>query len=97
VCRRKNWREKYHLAQEAVAACGAGIDGEVKSMATVNLDQVMTFAPQVLQLNQKNIWLSYDEEADVFMKISKSPAMPTIRNCWIMMSLYAMKMMRSLA
>jgi hypothetical protein len=29
VCRRKNWREKYHLAQEAVAAGGVGVAGEV--------------------------------------------------------------------
>lgn len=30
VCRRKNWHEKYHLAQEAVAAGGVGIVGEKK-------------------------------------------------------------------
>lgn len=42
-------------------------------MATVNLDQVLTFVPQVLQLNQKNIWLSYDEEADVLYVNFKRP------------------------
>ena len=42
-------------------------------MATVNLDQVLTFVPQVLQLNQKNIWLSYDEEADVLYVNFKKP------------------------
>lgn len=42
-------------------------------MATVNLEQVLTFVPQVLQLNQKNIWLSYDEEADVLYLSFKKP------------------------
>jgi uncharacterized protein YuzE len=42
-------------------------------MATVNLDQVLTFVPQVLQLNQKNIWLSYDEAADVLYVNFKKP------------------------
>lgn len=42
-------------------------------MATVNLDQVLTFVPQVLQLHQKNIWLSYDEEADVLYVNFKKP------------------------
>lgn len=42
-------------------------------MATINLDQVLTFVPQVLQLNQKNIWLSYDEEADVLYVNFKKP------------------------
>jgi hypothetical protein len=31
VCRRKNWREKLHLAQEAVAAGGVGVVGEIRS------------------------------------------------------------------
>ncbi|MFH1905891.1 MAG: DUF2283 domain-containing protein [Chloroflexota bacterium] len=43
-------------------------------MATVNLDQVITFVPQVLQLNQKSIWLSYDEEADVLYVNFKKPS-----------------------
>ena len=43
-------------------------------MATVNLDQAITFVPQVLQLNQKNIWLSYDEEADVLYLNFKKPS-----------------------
>ena len=43
-------------------------------MATVNLDQMMTFVPQVLQLHQKNIWLSYDEEADVLYLNFKKPS-----------------------
>lgn len=34
-------------------------------MVTVNLENVMTFVPQVLKLRQNNIWLSYDQEADV--------------------------------
>jgi uncharacterized protein YuzE len=42
-------------------------------MATVNLEQVLTFVPQVLQLQQKNIWLSYDEEADVLYVNFKKP------------------------
>jgi uncharacterized protein YuzE len=42
-------------------------------MATVDLEQVLTFVPQVLQLQQKNIWLSYDEEADVlYVNFKKS-------------------------
>jgi uncharacterized protein YuzE len=43
-------------------------------MATVNLEQVITFVPQVLQLNQKNIWLSYDKEADVLYLNFKKPS-----------------------
>jgi len=42
-------------------------------MVTVSLDQVLTFVPQVLQLHQKNIWLSYDEEADVLYLNFKKP------------------------
>ena len=42
-------------------------------MATVSLDHILTFVPQVLQLHQKNIWLSYDEEADVLYLNFKKP------------------------
>jgi uncharacterized protein YuzE len=42
-------------------------------MATVNLEHVMTFVPQVLNLHQNNIWLSYDEEADVLYLNFKKP------------------------
>ena len=40
----------------------------------VNIDNVLTFVPQVLQLHQKNIWLSYDEEADVLYLYFKKPS-----------------------
>jgi uncharacterized protein YuzE len=43
-------------------------------MDTVNLEGVLTFVPQVLQLHQKNIWLSYDEEADVLYLNFKKPS-----------------------
>lgn len=43
-------------------------------MATIDLNRVLTFVPQVLQLNQKNIWLSYDEEADVLYINFKKPS-----------------------
>lgn len=43
-------------------------------MATLDLNRVLTFVPQVLQLNQKNIWLSYDEEADVLYVNFKKPS-----------------------
>lgn len=43
-------------------------------MATVDLNRVLTFVPQVLQLNQKNIWLSYDEDADVLYVNFKRPS-----------------------
>ncbi len=43
-------------------------------MATVDLERVLTFVPQVLQLQQKNIWLSYDEEADVLYLNFKKPS-----------------------
>jgi uncharacterized protein YuzE len=42
-------------------------------MAAVNLDQVLTVVPQVLQLHQKNIWFSYDEGADVLYLNFKKP------------------------
>lgn len=37
------------------------------------IESVMAFVPQVLQLRQKNIWLSYDEEADVLYVNFKKP------------------------
>lgn len=43
-------------------------------MATISLDSIMKFVPQVLQLQQKNIWLSYDEEADVLYLNFKKPS-----------------------
>ncbi len=43
-------------------------------MAAINLDRVLTFVPQALQLHQKNIWLSYDEEADVLYLNFKKPS-----------------------
>lgn len=43
-------------------------------MATPNLDRVLNFVPQALQLHQKNIWLSYDEEADVLYLNFKKPS-----------------------
>ena len=46
---------------------------EKENMATISLDHVLTFVPQVLQLHQKNIWLSYDEEADVLYLNFKKP------------------------
>lgn len=42
-------------------------------MATVNLERVPTVVPQVLKLHQKNIWFSYDEEADVSYLNFKKP------------------------
>lgn len=42
-------------------------------MKTVNLDQILTVVPQILQLHQKNIWFSYDEEADVLYVNFKKP------------------------
>ena len=54
-------------------------------MATVNLEHVLTVVPQVLQLHQKNIWLSYDEEADVLYLISKTKSRGRLW-CWITMS-----------
>lgn len=43
-------------------------------MATLDLNRVLTFVPQVLQLHQKNIWLSYDEEVDVLYVNFKKPS-----------------------
>jgi len=40
----------------------------------VNIDNVTAFVPQALQLHQKNIWLSYDEEADVLYLNFKKPS-----------------------
>ena len=58
----------------SIAKSVNGVTMEKENMATVNLDQVITFVPQVLQLNQKNIWLSYDEEADVLYLNFKKPS-----------------------
>jgi len=41
--------------------------------AKMSLENVLTFVPQVLQFHQKNIWLSYDEEADVLYVNFKKP------------------------
>jgi uncharacterized protein YuzE len=43
-------------------------------MVTVNLENVMTFVPQVLKFQQNNIWLSYDKEADVLYLNFKKPS-----------------------
>jgi uncharacterized protein YuzE len=43
-------------------------------MDTVNLEGLLSFVPRVLQLHQKNIWLSYDEEADVLYLNFKKPS-----------------------
>ena len=43
-------------------------------MATVNLENVMSLVPQVLKFQQTNIWLSYDEEADVLYLNFKKPS-----------------------
>ncbi len=43
-------------------------------MATVSLENVLKFVPQALQLQQKNIWLTYDEEADVLYLNFKKPS-----------------------
>ena len=43
-------------------------------MVTVNLENVMTFVPQALKLQQNNIWLSYDEDADVLYLNFKKPS-----------------------
>jgi uncharacterized protein YuzE len=45
-----------------------------ENMVTVNLENVMTFVPQVLKFQQNNIWLSYDEEADVLYLNFKKPS-----------------------
>lgn len=42
-------------------------------MTTLNLDHALTVVPQMLQLHQKNIWFSYDEEADVLYLNFKRP------------------------
>jgi uncharacterized protein YuzE len=43
-------------------------------MATVNLENVMSLVPQVLKFQQANMWLSYDEEADVLYLNFKKPS-----------------------
>ncbi len=39
----------------------------------VDPDDILDFVPHVLQLRQKNVWLSYDEEADVLYVNFKKP------------------------
>ena len=43
-------------------------------MANTSIDNILRFVPQVLQLQHKNIWLSYDEEADVLYLNFKKPS-----------------------
>jgi len=43
-------------------------------MATVNLENVMSLVPQVLKFQPANMWLSYDEEADVLYLNFKKPS-----------------------
>ena len=43
-------------------------------MASPSLESVLSVVPQVLQLQQKNIWFSYDEEADVLYLNFKKPS-----------------------
>ncbi|GJQ53224.1 MAG: hypothetical protein HKUEN02_20710 [Anaerolineaceae bacterium] len=43
-------------------------------MNKITIDNLLSFVPQALQLHQKNIWLSYDEEADVLYLNFKKPS-----------------------
>ena len=43
-------------------------------MATLDLNRVLNFVPQVLQFQQENIWLSYDKDADVLYVNFKKPS-----------------------
>lgn len=43
-------------------------------MNKITIDNLLSFVPQALQLHQKNIWLSYDEESDVLYLNFKKPS-----------------------
>ena len=43
-------------------------------MAAPSLDRVLNFVPEALQLHQKYVWFSYDEEADVLYLNFKKPS-----------------------
>ena len=43
-------------------------------MATISFDDILQFVPKALQLHQENMWLSYDEEADVLYLNFKKPS-----------------------
>ena len=64
------WLYYYCFYYQALEEAGK----EKEAMAAVDLNHILSFVPQVLELNQKNIWLSYDEEADVLYVNFKKPS-----------------------
>ncbi|RMH96274.1 MAG: DUF2283 domain-containing protein [Calditrichaeota bacterium] len=43
-------------------------------MAPIDVNAILTWAPQIIKLPFKNLWLTYDEEADVLYINFKKPA-----------------------
>jgi uncharacterized protein YuzE len=43
-------------------------------MAALEVEQILTLVPQVLEIPHKRIWISYDEEADVLYVNFKKPS-----------------------
>jgi uncharacterized protein YuzE len=46
-------------------------------MAAVNFEAYLKFLPTIDQTPQKNVWLNYDEEADVLYVNFKRPSVAT--------------------
>ncbi len=46
-------------------------------MAAINFEPYLKFLPTIDQTPQKNVWLNYDEEADVLYVNFKRPATAT--------------------
>ena len=46
-------------------------------MAVVNVEPYLRLIPEVCNLPQKNIWVSYDEEADVLYINFRKPSVAT--------------------
>ena len=46
-------------------------------MAAVNFEDYLKFLPTIDQTPQKNVWLNYDEEADVLYVNFKRPSVAT--------------------
>ena len=46
-------------------------------MAVVNVEPYLRLIPEVRSLPQKNIWMSYDEEADVLYINFRKPSVAT--------------------
>jgi uncharacterized protein YuzE len=50
-------------------------NGRIQIMATLEINKVLSIVPNLIGIPYKNIWYSYDEEADVLYLNFKKPSL----------------------